>query len=301
MTHKLTGQDLPDADAPRFWGWDGTGVFPNPVLSPAHLGVQVGDGIFETLELISGVPFALDRHLSRLALSAERVGLDLPARPVLDAVVKHAVQQAPSSHRRLRITVSSTGNQLAPVRCAQAAALLVVATGPGHAAKANARVVTVPWVRNERGRLAGVKSTSYQENLLISTHARAEGADEALVANTVGDLCEGTSSNVLVDLGGQIYTPALETGCLAGVTRELILEWGAQAGVKIIQAQTGELPYRLLTDPGLRSQIHGLALTGTLRGLQPITRVDDWSAPQSANLTQLGEIYRSRLTMSLNP
>jgi branched-chain amino acid aminotransferase len=86
-------------------------------------------------------------------------------------------------------------------------------------------VATVPWTRNERSATAGIKTTSYAENVVALAHAHANGAAEALLANTAGNLCEGTGSNVFLVLDGQVVTPPLSSGCLAGVTRALLLEW----------------------------------------------------------------------------
>jgi branched-chain amino acid aminotransferase len=83
----------------------------------------------------------------------------------------------------------------------------------------------VPWTRNERSATAGLKTTSYAENVVALAHAHASGAAEALLANTAGNLCEGTGSNVFLVLDGQVVTPPLSSGCLAGVTRALLLEW----------------------------------------------------------------------------
>ena len=86
-------------------------------------------------------------------------------------------------------------------------------------------VATVPWPRNERGALAGLKTTSYAENVVALAHARERGASEAVFANLAGHLCEGTGSNVFYVVDGELRTPTLASGCLAGVTRALILEW----------------------------------------------------------------------------
>ncbi|MDQ2650826.1 MAG: aminotransferase class IV, partial [Actinomycetota bacterium] len=85
-------------------------------------------------------------------------------------------------------------------------------------------VVTVPWTRNERSAVAGIKTTSYAENVRALARAHERGASEALFANTVGQLCEGTGSNVFVVVDGTVLTPPLSSGCLAGVTRALVLE-----------------------------------------------------------------------------
>ena len=88
-------------------------------------------------------------------------------------------------------------------------------------------MVTVPWPRNERGALAGLKTTSYGENVRALAYAAERGGSEAIFANTPGNLCEGTGSNVFVVTGGELRHPAAAAGCLAGVTRALVIEWAA--------------------------------------------------------------------------
>src|SRR5258707_6475103 len=85
-------------------------------------------------------------------------------------------------------------------------------------------VVTVPWPRNERGALSGLKTTSYGENVRALAYAAERGGSEAIFANTVGQLCEGTGTNVFVALWGRLLTPPLSSGCLAGVTKALVIE-----------------------------------------------------------------------------
>ena len=90
---------------------------------------------------------------------------------------------------------------------------------------ATTAVATVPWPRNERGALAGLKTTSYAENVVALADAKRRGASEAVFANLAGHLCEGTGTNVFYVVDGELRTPTLASGCLAGVTRALILEW----------------------------------------------------------------------------
>ena len=85
-------------------------------------------------------------------------------------------------------------------------------------------MVVVPWPRNERSAVAGLKTTSYAENVVALAHATERGAGEAIFANLAGNLCEGTGSNVFVGVDGRLVTPPLSSGCLAGITRELVLE-----------------------------------------------------------------------------
>ena len=126
-------------------------------------------------------------------------------------------------------------------------------------------VVTVPWPRNERSALAGLKTTSYAENVLALSYARDRGGGEAIFGNTVGNLCEGTGTNVFVMVGGRLITPPLSSGCLAGVTRGLVIEW--------VGADEEDLPIGALAAAEEAFQ------TGTTRDVQPIRSVDGITLP----------------------
>ncbi|MEU7257193.1 aminodeoxychorismate lyase [Streptomyces rimosus] len=222
-------------------------------------GLTVGDGVFETLRTVDGRAFALTRHLDRLTSSAR--GLGLPA-PDLDEVRRAcaAVLDAnPLPLGRLRITYTGGLSPLGSDR-GEAGPTLVVALGESPRRPDTTAVVTVPWARNERGALAGLKSTSYGENVVALARARAAGASEALFGNTVGQLCEGTGSNVFVALDGVLHTPPLSSGCLAGITRALTVEWTG--------AKETDLPLDVL------EYADEVFLTSTLRDVQAVTRVD---------------------------
>ena len=85
--------------------------------------------------------------------------------------------------------------------------------------------MTAPWLRNEHGALSGVKSTSYAENVRALAYATERAATEAIFLNTVGNVSEGTGSNLFLIFGSEVVTPPLAAGPLAGITRELLLEW----------------------------------------------------------------------------
>jgi branched-chain amino acid aminotransferase len=195
-----------------------------PAVSIDDHGLTVGDGVFEAVKVVDGLPFALDRHLDRLATSAAGLGLAVPDRDhVLDGV--RAVLGAEHlALGRLRITLTGGRAPMGSGR-GDAAPTLVVAADAMAEWPASVAVATVPWPRNERGALAGLKTTSYAENVVALAEARRRGASEAIFANTVGHLCEGTGTNVFHVVDGELRTPTLASGCLAGVTRALVLEW----------------------------------------------------------------------------
>ncbi|PSK96958.1 branched-chain amino acid aminotransferase [Haloactinopolyspora alba] len=188
-------------------------------------GLTVGDGVFETAKVVDGVPFALSRHIARLERSATGLGLPRPdAEIVRKACTEVAAQARGQAMHRLRITYTGGPSPLGSQR-GDAGPTLVVAIAAAADMPATTPVAVVPWRRNERSAVTGLKTTSYGENVVALARAHAAGASEALFADTRDRLCEGTGSNVFVVVDGQALTPSLSSGCLAGVTRALVLEW----------------------------------------------------------------------------
>lgn len=252
---------------------DGRVVGPDePVVTAVDHGLTVGDGVFETCAVYDGKVFALSRHLARLARSAAGLGLADPDEARIREGIA-AVLTANPGAGRLRISVTDGPGPLGSFRDEPDVArqTVLVLAGPATA-PGPAKAVRVPWVRNERSAVAGLKTTSYAENVVALAAARKAGADEALLANTVGQLCEGTASNVFVERGGELVTPHLDTGCLAGITRELILEWCADAGMPVREAEPDELPFEVLAEAE-RGEAQ-LALAGSIRNLVTVSALD---------------------------
>lgn len=270
-----------------------------PVLTAVDHGLTVGDGVFETCSVHDGRAFALTRHLARLGRSAAGMGIDVPVDEVDEGV--RAVLAAAGPHAgRLRITVTAgpgpMGSHRPPVD--ERRPTVVVVAGPATPSEV-ARVVRVPWVRNERSPLAGLKTTSYGENVVALARAHAAGADEALLADTRGRLCEGTGSNVLVERDGELLTPSLETGALAGVTRELLLEWGPEAGLPVREATADELPWEVLDE--VRTGRVRLALTGSVRNVTPVVALDGVPVPVGPLSAEARRLFLARMAEDLDP
>ncbi|MFI8305834.1 aminotransferase class IV [Streptomyces sp. NPDC085927] len=227
-------------------------------------GLTVGDGIFETVKAVNGRPFALTRHLDRLARSARGLGLPEPDLDEVRRACAAVLEANPMPLGRLRITFTGGHGPLGSDR-GEHGPTLVVALGDTTRRPDSTAVITVPWTRNERGALTGLKTTSYAENVVALARAREHGASEALFGNTVGRLCEGTGSNVFVVLDGEIHTPPVASGCLAGITRALAVEWTGAAET--------DLPMDVL------QRADEVFLTSTLRDVQAVRRVDDRELP----------------------
>nr|BFD85876.1 aminodeoxychorismate lyase [Streptomyces sp. Xyl84] len=227
-------------------------------------GLTVGDGVFETVKAADGKPFALTRHLDRLTRSARGLGLPDPDHDEVRRACAAVLAADPVPLGRLRITYTGGDGPLGSDR-GEHGTTLVVALGETTRRPDSTSVVTVPWTRNERGALTGLKTTSYAENVVALARAREHGASEALFANTAGRLCEGTGSNVFVVLDGEIHTPPLASGCLAGITRALAIEWTG--------ARETDLPLDVL------ERADEVFLTSTLRDVQAVHRVDERTLP----------------------
>ena len=236
------------------------------VVSVFDHGFTVGDGVFETLKVVGGRPFAVRRHVERLHRSAQGLGIDVPlTHASLRRVVDEVVAAAGLDLARLRITLTAGVTPLGSGRSG-AQPTLVVAAGPLTPWEADTTAVSVPWPRNDRSPVAGVKTTSYAESVVALVEARKVGATEAILPNTRGNLCEGTGSNVFVVLGGRLITPPLMAGCLAGVTRALVLEL-------LSDADEDDLPLAAL------EEADEVLLTSTTRDVQPLRDLDGRALP----------------------
>lgn len=252
-------------------------------------GLVVGDGVFETVKVTQGVPFALSRHLARLARSAAGLGL---AEPDLDQIRAgaQAVIEAAGRPELARMRITVTGG-IAPLGSERGGSPLtsIVALGEMKAAAPSCDVTTVPWPRNERGALSGLKTTSYGENVRALAYAAERGGSEAIFANIAGNLCEGTGTNVFLVSGGRLLTPPLSAGCLAGVTRALVIEWAGAA--------EEDLPLSALA--GAEEAF----LSGTTRDVQPIRSVDGKALPAAPGpvTRKAAEVFAMRAGESPDP
>ncbi|KOV91083.1 aminotransferase class IV [Streptomyces sp. NRRL B-3648] len=233
-------------------------------VSALDHGLTVGDGVFETVKAVDGAPFALTRHLDRLTRSARGLGLPDPDHDEVRRACTAVLAADPVPLGRLRITYTGGHGPLGTGR-GENGPTLMVAVGETSRRPDSTAVITVPWTRNERGALAGVKSTSYAENIVALARAHQNGASEALFGNTVGRLCEGTGSNVFVVLDGEVHTPPVTSGCLPGVTRALVIEWTG--------AKETDLPLDVLR------RADEIFLTSTLRDVQAVHQADDRELP----------------------
>jgi len=226
-------------------------------VSARDHGFLVGDGVFETLRVYAGEPFDLEEHLARLAESAAAMGLELGghdlARAARDVLEVNALADA-----RMRITVTSGGGPAGLARGGGPPTVLVVAA-PLTPWPPTSSAIVSRVRRDEHSPLAGVKTISLAESVVALAEARAAGADEALLLNLAGDVCEATTANVFAVRDGVPVTPPLDSGCLAGITREHVLALGGEE--------------RALAPEDVRGADEAF-LTSSTREVQPLVAID---------------------------
>jgi branched-chain amino acid aminotransferase len=276
----------------RYWVNDALVDADRATVSVLDHGLTVGDGVFETILVRDGTAFALSRHLQRLARSSAGLGI----RPVDEARIREAVDAivrdsgVPTEFSRLRITVTSGVGPFGSER-GDAEPTLVVTMTPAAHWPPTTSLATVPWTRNERSATAGLKTTSYAENAIALAEAKRRGASEAVLSDTLGRLSECTGSNVFVVVEGEVLTPSLDSGCLAGVTRELVLAWGRE----VAEITETHLPYDVLRSAD------EVFITSSTRDVHPVVRVDQRDLAAGPVTSRLAAVFAARARVEVDP
>ncbi len=246
-------------------------VDPNqPVLHADDEALLRGRAAFETMRVYDGKPFRLDEHLRRLAGSAARIGLkDVDAREC-EELARTALGEAQAQDAVLRVywTAGREGE-------GRPTAIALVSAIPSHLEEMRERgisVITLPLGVDPNVRalapwlLGGVKSTSYAVNMAAEAEAKRRGADDALFLASEDIVLEGPVTNVWWRLEDVLYTPALELGILAGVTRGTLMTEAARLGY---QVREGAFPREHL------AAAEEAFTSSTVREVLPIVRLDD--------------------------
>lgn len=243
-------------------------------ISPIDHGFLVGDGVFETLVARDGKPFTPTRHWQRLVASCNAMSIVPPEFDRFLTAIYETMAANSLRDARVRVTLSSGEGPLGSDRGDSPPTMTVVTSvlKPWPPTEA---VIIAPWTRNERSALAGIKSTSYAENVRALALAHAQGAGEALFANTRDELCEGTGTNIFIVAEGRVQTPPLSSGCLAGITRALTLEACVAAGIAVEEIT---LPISIL------QSCDEAFLTSSTRDVHPLAKIDQRLMPGVAGV-----------------
>ena len=232
-----------------------------------------GDGLFETILTIDQKAVAWERHYARLEKSAKQILITLPARIDIEVGIEKILKSA-TGRSRLRLNVLSEGDwfiTLEPVSEGSEAISLMK--------------VDAPKISN--GSLSGSKSISYGESLLAVRKAKAAGFDDGVFINEKGFVVETALSNLLILTKDGWQTPALSTGCLPGISRELLIKW--------FDVKESEFDFSYL----LSAQ--AVYVSSSIKLIQRVDKIEDRLFDQSLIGNELANEFSSRLLSNINP
>lgn len=236
-------------------------------------GVLYGDGIFEGIRFYNGRVFRLEEHTKRLFLSAKAILLKLPwseeevNRAVCETVRATKLQDG---YIRLVITRGVGGLGLNPYLCPTPSMFIIASTiklYPQEHYDNGLELVTCGTRRPAPGALSPqVKSLNYLNNVMAKAEAIKAGCVEGLMLNEQGYVAECTGDNIFIVKDGKAYTPPISDGSLDGITRQVIFELCAEAGVSLEEKTLTR--YDIFT-------ADECFLTGTAAEVIPATKLDE--------------------------
>lgn len=206
----------------------------NVRLSPGQSGLLSGWGLFTTLRIIEGIPFAFERHWARLSRDAQKTHCPFPfdaeaVRDQMNEVLR--ANEVREGCARIYVISNQSGFWRSDENFPAADLVICSASLPPH--RDPARLTLREHGRHAASPLAGVKVTSWLNNVWNLHEAQHAGYDEVVLLNERGEVSECTAANIFCVHGDQITTPPLSSGCLEGVTRSIVLEIGPRAGVPV--------------------------------------------------------------------
>lgn len=235
-------------------------------LSPMNAGALYGWGVFTTIRIFDGAIFAFERQWDRLRRHCEQAQLSLPigpdeaSRALVDLVAANSTRNG-----RARITILKADAGAWKLDRDRDIEFLIFTASEQTRPQPKLAITISPYRVLSHGPLAGVKRTAMLENLLALDEARSRDFSEAVMFNERGEIVGATAANVFWTNSDELFTPSLATGCVAGITREFVLEIGRRLNLRISE---GSFPVQRLLDAD------EVFLTSTARGIAPASSFD---------------------------
>jgi branched-chain amino acid aminotransferase len=234
-------------------------------LSPGQSGLMSGWGLFTTMRITEGIPFAFERHWKRLSRDAQKTHCPFPfAEQMVLAQLNEVLRanQVKEGCARIYAIYNKAGFWRSDENFPEVDLLICSAGLPPH--REPVRLDLREHGRHAASPLAGVKVTSWLNNVWNLDEAQKAGFDEVVLLNERGEVAECTAANIFCVREGRVLTPPLSSGCLEGVTRGVVLEIGAAAGVRVEE--------RVLRPEDLYSA-DGVFISSTNRGVIAVSEI----------------------------
>lgn len=236
-------------------------------LSPGQAGLLSGWGVFTTLRIYGGRPFAFDRHWERLTTDANRLRIPVVCNP--ERVFLSLNRLIEANHEadgcaRIYFIYNKVGYWVSDEPMPDVDLIMYTADLPRR--KGPVRLAMQAHDRDATNLLAGVKVTSWLHNVWMLDQTLRRGFDEVILLNERNEVAECTAANIYCVRNGTVTTPPLSSGCLPGITRSILLEIGQDAGLRISEApmSTHDL-----------FEADEVFITSTTREVQPVSQIEE--------------------------
>jgi branched-chain amino acid aminotransferase len=266
-------------------------------LSAGQVGLMNGWGVFSTLRVQEGVLFAFERHWERMQGDASRMHVPFPAdRDSVRTRLSGLIEANSAWNATLRIAVVRNHGGLFEGPDLARDYELISFTADINNWGTSVRLAIRPFGRYAQNEFAGTKVLSWAQNLTWYEEAHQRGLDEMLLLNERGEVCECTSANLFVARGSEVFTPPLNSGCLPGVTRALLLEEIRVPGISAVEKTL--LPRDL-------EDADQVFITSTTRDFLPVAHIEGLNVRSAGNvvsaLTRAFEAYRAAYVKQSTP
>jgi branched-chain amino acid aminotransferase len=238
----------------------------DPVLAPGQVGLLSGWGVFTTLRVSDGVPFAFERHWARVSRDAAAMHVPLPGDPeTLRQRLLELVEANRAFNSTLRLVIVRNGGGMWAGPSNGRASDVIALTADSKDWGEGVKLGIVPHARYAACEFTTTKILSWAMNLTWVETAQQRGLDEVILLNEHGEVAECTSANIFASTGGQVWTPPVSSGCLPGITREVLLGEIHVPGIQIAEKK--------LT-PAELEDADEVFITSTTRSLLPVREIE---------------------------
>lgn len=242
-------------------------------ILPIESSLLRGDGVFETVLSIDEKPIAWDRHYARMQKAANRILINIPAKIDIDLAIA-AILKDELGRNRLRVVCLADGGWFLTLQPIQEIAESI-------------SITRFPFIRDSRAALSGIKSLSYGESIIALRHAENLGFADSIFLNERDEVVETGLANILILHQDGWRTPALSSGCLPGITRELLMIW---FGVKEAIIKFDDL-----------LSAKAVYLTSSIRLIQRVDKVEQKLFAPCVEGSELIDAFEAKLLGNLNP
>ncbi len=253
--------------------------FKDPLISSVNAGLLHGYGVFTTLAIYNAEPFLFEQHWQRLRSHVEVMGMvEYWKQDTVYQYLQQLIKHNGLSEGKARISLFAANSPFWHTdenkREDKMTNDLLIFTAPLPLPPQAMRLTVSPDGINSLTTLAGIKVMGNPTLLVMQKRAQATGFDDALLLNQREEICETTAANIFWVKQQKLYTPALNTGCLAGTTRQLVLRLAQQlvrAGIE------GYFPLEHIMNA------EEVFLTSSTKGLVRVTSIDNQLYPPISN------------------